>query len=233
MTGSSLADDAPKMKLVLLGDSDIAYWPKNEYPHSPSQLGNRDSAVPIQNFGRSGATLADVTTMWRQDVGPSLLSQHKKNGSEDNDDQFFFVLCAGENDVGTGISLDSTIASMEELLRSIFTSGLSIRYVIFLGPKYEPWQKDDQSSKKKYSKMSRSMARVCKRQDWSDRIFYLDSLTLFCGESASIPGAALMGKAQADPKYFASDQLHLSPEGYRIWKEEIDKLLANIREEVY
>lgn len=165
--------------------------------------------------------------MWRQEVLPELRSQIKGKQIQE---ELLFVLCAGENDVDMGISLDSTIRAMEDMLASIVEdSGLPVKHVLILGPKFEPWQQDDPASKKKYSKLSRSMDRACQRRSSHGShhpISFLDSLTLFCGDSASKPGAALMGKAQADPTYFASDQLHLSPEGYEIWKDEIEKLWA-------
>ena len=51
---------------------------------------------------------------------------------------------------------------------------------------------------------------------------------MFCGESANIPGATLGGKAKAEPVYFSSDQLHLSEEGYRIWKRVVEERLSEL-----
>jgi lysophospholipase L1-like esterase len=128
-----------------------------------------------------------------------------------------------------------------------------------LGPKFEPWLDQDPSYKKKYAAMARAFRRGLEEYDTTtsfcngnsakrndkhsdtgdrggsnfdthDRILFIDCLTMFCGETANLPGARLGGRARADPRFFASDQLHLSREGYEIWKEAvetgIERLLA-------
>lgn len=57
-------------------------------------------------------------------------------------------------------------------------------------------------------------------------IFYLDSLTLFCGESEEFSVAG--GSAMADERYFKEDGLHLSDEGYKIWKEEVENIISKL-----
>jgi lysophospholipase L1-like esterase len=51
---------------------------------------------------------------------------------------------------------------------------------------------------------------------------------MFCGESGNVPGAALGGKAKAEPHYFDSDRLHLSYEGYQVWKGVVENHLSKI-----
>jgi lysophospholipase L1-like esterase len=144
------------------------------------------------------------------------------------------VACAGENDLGNGVALDTSVSALETFLGVVFDDAIgedsekknrmNHHYVIFLGPKFEPWLEDDPSYKKKYSKMSRSFDRCFQRHSNADNIHYIDCLTMFCtGETANIPGAILGGKAKADYKYFASDRLHLSSHGYKLWKEVVER----------
>jgi hypothetical protein len=65
------------------------------------------------------------------------------------------------------------------------------------------------------------MERACNKYETRDpnhTITYLDCLTMFCGESGQFPGAVLGGKAIPEKMLFDYDQLHLSREGYQIWK---------------
>lgn len=196
-------------RLVLIGDSDIAYWPKSLYPTY------RGQTLPSIVSGHSGAILSEIV--------PAMELVLKENKSYD----LFIIVCAGENDIGEGISLDETLHSLERLVNLIVpqtTSSNNKRnhQLLFLGPKFEPWLEDDAASKKKYAKMSRVFKRFFERHLHSEMLHYIDCLTMFCGSSATIPGAVLGGKAKAEYRYFASDRLHLSDHGYRIWKEAIE-----------
>ena len=51
---------------------------------------------------------------------------------------------------------------------------------------------------------------------------------MFCGETATLPGAVMGGRAQADPKFFRNDGLHLNEEGYRIWKQIVEQELEKV-----
>lgn len=57
-------------------------------------------------------------------------------------------------------------------------------------------------------------------------IFYLDSLTMFCGESKNL--SVVGGCAIADSKYFDEDELHLSDKGYEKWKKEVEDIIAKL-----
>lgn len=46
---------------------------------------------------------------------------------------------------------------------------------------------------------------------------------MFCGDSANQPGALMGGQAIPEARYFDNDQLHLSDEGYKIWKEILEQ----------
>lgn len=198
------------LRLVLLGDSDIAYWPEDLHPTFPMSI----KQPPISS-GHSGATLRDLTPPLDR-----ILDDHGK-------EELLFVICAGENDIGEGLSLDHSVSALEKLLETILESSPKHK-MMFLGPKFEPWQESDISAKKKYSKMSRSFQRCLSRQDNADFLHYIDCLTLFCGESSTIPGAVLGGRASAEYKYFRSDLLHLSVHGYRIWKEVVEQKIKDI-----
>ena len=204
-----------KRKLALVGDSDIAFWPPELRPiivgDSPT-----DTIVSAQGGLTLGECLPFLQKVLREDGG----NQRQ---------EIIIVACAGENDVGNGISLDNSVRSLESFLDMAFQDNgdgsSSLRRLVFLGPKFEPWLEDDPSYKKQYSKMSRSFQRCCQKHANADNIHYIDCLTMFCGDTATIPGAVLGGKACADGQYFASDKLHLSRHGYRIWKDVVEKAI--------
>jgi lysophospholipase L1-like esterase len=220
------------VKLLLIGDSDIAYWPRHLLPCSHAM----NPASDVILLGHSGATLEDVVTMLQREMD-NIQTSISKVGEGGAIEKLVVVACAGENDIGNGLLLDSSVSALNACLDQIFqieSTAASceqkncILSVIFLGPKFEPWLNSDASSKKKYSKLSRSFSRCCNRHFHSDRIHYVDCLTAFCGDSANVPGAVLGGKAIAQTKYFAPDQLHLNDDGYTIWKGVIETLLQTL-----
>ena len=196
--------------LVLVGDSDIAKWPAELLPQWS------ESALPPTVSGHCGATL--------QEIIPHV--ETALNYIEAVVDTIILVVCAGENDIGNGLSRDDTLTALDELLQAFFGNTKSTcthRRLIFLGPKLEPWLDNDASSRKQYVKLSRAFQRACSKHARAD---FVDCLTMFCGESANVPGATLGGKAKAEPMYFSSDQLHLNEEGYRIWKQVVEERLS-------
>ena len=199
-------------RLCLVGDSDIAYWPPELFPSLTPSM-DTTSARPITS-GHSGATLAEIL--------PHMQNILETHGA---DHELIIVACAGENDIGEGISIDNSVRSLESLFDIVLGSSTEkpSHRIFFLGPKFEPWLEDDPSFKKKYSKMSRSFERACKSHSNSENICFIDCLTMFCGETAQVPGAVLAGRAKADYKYFASDLLHLSNQGYEIWKQVVEE----------
>lgn len=139
------------------------------------------------------------------------------------------VACAGENDIGNGLSLDDTLLAFQELIRVFFRDNDDRRRrLLFLGPKLEPWLDNDPASRKQYVKLSRALQRACFKHKRVEEIIYVDCLTMFCGESGNGPGATLGGQAKAEPNYFDSDQLHLSYEGYQVWKGVVENHLSKI-----
>lgn len=256
-------------RLVVVGDSDIAYWPKNLLP-SPKDYAGRDEIgigtewdQPLVS-GHSGATLAEVLPHLRKVLAESTTSSSRTNeicGSVGGntkksrtqpENTLVVVACAGENDIGEGISLGKSVESLKELADAVFLENhhWESRFLVFLGPKLEPWLEHDPSYKKKYDAMARAFKRCLEEYETtaaanssndeedsvtksrsgrgdnktktcskSDRIHFIDCLTMFCGETANVPGARLGGRARADPRFFASDQLHLSKDGYGVWKD--------------
>lgn len=200
--------------LLFVGDSDIARWPTDLMP----QLRN---AAPPTVIGQSAATLHEIVPH----VEPAL-----ERFDDTVLETIVLVACAGENDIGCGLSLDDTLSAFDELLGVFFGDGDGItnRRLIFLGPKLEPWLDDDPSSRKQYVKLSRAFKRVCSEHERTDEIRFVDCLTMFCGESANVPGATFGGKAKAEPIYFVNDQLHLSEEGYRIWQQVVESYLSDM-----
>jgi lysophospholipase L1-like esterase len=183
------------MKLLILGDSDISRWPQSLLPDW--------SQGEVEVQGYSGATLQEVVDKFRPP------------GSDTATELLTVVFCAGENDVGNGLEVEDSLAAMDKLL-NVMTD---VHKLIFLGPKFEPWLNEDMSSRKHYVKLSKGIRRRCENRKATT---FVDCLTMFCGESAFKPGAVLVGRAKAYPKYFATDQLHLSEEGYRIWKQVVE-----------
>ena len=197
--------------LLLVGDSDIARWPSDLFPQSNSLQQTRTSA-------HSGATLREIVP-------------HMEEALKDiqQADIIVLVACAGENDIGNGIFLDDTLLAFQELIRVFFRDNNEIqRRLFFLGPKLEPWLDNDPSSRKQYVKLSRAFQRACIKHTRFEEIVYIDCLTMFCGESGNVPGATLGGQAKADPSYFDSDQLHLSYEGYQVWKGVVENHISKI-----
>jgi lysophospholipase L1-like esterase len=183
------------MKLLILGDSDISRWPQSLLPDWSQ------GEVVVQGY--SGATLQEVVDKFRPP------------GADAAEELLTVVFCAGENDVGNGLEVEDSLAAMDNLLSTM----AGVHQLIFLGPKFEPWLNEDMSSRKHYVKLSKGLRRRCENRKATT---FVECLTMFCGESANEPGAVLAGRAQADPKYFATDQLHLSDEGYGIWKQLVE-----------
>jgi lysophospholipase L1-like esterase len=194
------------MHVALVGDSDIDHWPD---AFRPSIKG---ATVSIKGF--SGATLGPIV----KHAEASLL---ENNGAG----ILFLVVCAGENDIGEGISLAKSQRAFERLLDTTFNQTVRL---IFLGPKFEPWHQDDPDARKQYVRMSKALALCCMDHPMSQFITFIDCLTMFCGESGQQPGAVIGGRAVAEQRYFQSDQLHLSNDGYRIWKEVVEHCILQV-----
>eukprot|EP00557_Chaetoceros_sp_GSL56_P001686 CAMPEP_0176504116 /NCGR_PEP_ID=MMETSP0200_2-20121128/15749_1 /TAXON_ID=947934 /ORGANISM="Chaetoceros sp., Strain GSL56" /LENGTH=204 /DNA_ID=CAMNT_0017903501 /DNA_START=183 /DNA_END=794 /DNA_ORIENTATION=- len=156
-----------------------------------------------------------------------------------------FIACAGENDLSTcsnttSSMLDRIMEHFESAVQSIFSIKSSKQqiknpHLIFIGPKVEPWmEQDDLDARMSYFQLSERLrsciaklsssscpiATKCK----SNSIFYLDSLTLFCGETSN--KSVVGGQAIAQRIYFHEDELHLSQNGYEIWKNQVDDILS-------
>jgi len=199
------------LHFALVGDSDIDRWPKALLP----SVIRATTTV----LGHSGATLRQVLPHVRGSLERSVAPTNF----------VILVVCAGENDIGNGMTLVETETYFQELLKIIFdrTDSTNV-HLIFLGPKFEPWLNKDKDARKQYIQMSLTFQRCCRNNKYSSQISYIDCLAMFCGESANQPGAVLGGKAVADPSLFDADQLHLSEKGYRIWKRILEDCTANI-----
>jgi len=258
-------------RLILVGDSDIAFWPKDLLPSptndSAKGANNTDWGQPVVS-GHSGATLAGVLPHLRRTLaiesridytnGVGGRNTTRNPMSTQDTTSVIVVACAGENDIGEGLSLRKSTEALREFADAIFLEHPDNDnvHLIFLGPKFEPWLEDDPSYKKKYTAMTMAFRRCLEdeydvttranhehsikaRSEHSvarknnvgnpnehtnnpSRIHFIDSLTMFCGDTANVPGARLGGRAKADPQYFATDGLHLSNKGYKIWKEVVE-----------
>jgi lysophospholipase L1-like esterase len=197
------------LHVALVGDSDIAHWPDTFLPSI------EEATISIKGY--NGATLDQIV----KHAEASVL----ENGAG----LLFLVACAGENDIGEGISLAKSERAFERLLEITFNRPAPENIqLIFLGPKFEPWLQDDPDARKKYIRMSLAFARCCTDHLMSQSISFIDCLTMFCGESGQQPGAVLGGKAVAEQRYFQSDQLHLGNDGYQIWKEVVEDCIQQV-----
>jgi len=245
-------------RLVVVGDSDIAKWPEDLIPAGEGGIGTETEWDQPIVSGHSGATLAEVLPHLRRVLAESRTKGMGESGGKTttststlDTDTVVVVACAGENDIGEGLSLGKSVEALREFANAVFLehhSGSNL-FLLFLGPKFEPWLEHDPSYKKKYEAMARAFRRCleeyeattsfCKDDSTNTskcrsattnsggnsnggRIHFIDCLTMFCGETANVPGARLGGRARADPRFFASDQLHLGNEGYAIWKEVVE-----------
>lgn len=295
----------PIHQLVLVGDSDIAFWPEDLLPLVAPDL-QAHMEEPLVS-GHPGASLGDVLPKLKKtlkqakqdswvaqafkleklkrakldveekleglkeaddfhyelvfNVPPLMAKKHQLSTIESNlkskkekkqlvsppNDPFcmtlFVVFCAGENDIGEGLSLDKSVHSLWQLLDVVFDdkyrfkserTGRTKVVLIFLGPKFEPWLDDDPSSKQDYVNMSRAFERRIKEHqkeldnsESEDKVHFVDCLTMFCGESAKVPGARIGGRARAEVEYFAADRLHLSRSGYQVWKEKVEAIMRD------
>lgn len=236
------------LKIVLVGDSDIARWPEHLLPFSDTSGGDAGGiGAPASNHsqnvthsvsGHSGATLTDIIEPFQAELERIYQSETilRKHNSEENPSRsissIILIVCAGENDIGRGIPLSDSVGSFEALLQTTFqnnyqatSDGVRV-HLIFLGPKLEPWLAEDRDSRKAYIRMSRCLERIC--QSSNKPITYVDCLTMFCGESANLPGALYGERAVPMAHYFDADQLHLSNDGYELWKNTVENVIRSI-----
>jgi lysophospholipase L1-like esterase len=200
---------------ALIGDSDIQRWPQQLFPE-PATVREGSPSSYIHS-GHNGATLEQIRPHVQEVVLTALASSARVNL------RLVLIVCAGENDIGQGESLASTEVSFRRLLDIVFdpVTTTMTTTLIFLGPKIEPWMvEDDADSRKQFIRMSKHLSRLCNEHSCSSRIKFINCLTIFCDETCEHPSIA-----NASPRYFASDQLHLSADGYKIWKRTIEEML--------
>lgn len=214
---SAISGSCDALSISYIGDSDIARWPSN--------ILHKGGNTPRMS-GHSGATLVEILPFVEQalQAATSFFIKNPYNSL------VFVVVCAGENDIGNGLPLDETLASFEKLLNMLHTP---YQHLIFLGPKIEPWLSHDPMSQKKYVKMSKAFGRAAEKHPKKDQIWFIDCLTMFCGESGTRAGAILGRLARAEPQYFADDQLHLNDLGYERWTQVVEEKIELIMAEQY
>jgi lysophospholipase L1-like esterase len=213
----------PIPSVILIGDSDIFRWPNDLYPTGTTT-----------NLGRNGATLADTRRLLLLQQ-PSFQSLQREPhiavaaSSSSSDTQrttttTIFVICVGENDLGCGISLESSAQEMESLLHDVSLwrdNEHRSPVVIFLGPKLEPWLTNDKAARKLYGQLSQMQERSCAKHA---TVHFVDCLTLFCTNDSR----NYTGRARPDGRFFAADELHLSREGYMVWQQLVNRTIDDI-----
>lgn len=181
----------------------------------------------IENYGKGGAELADISSQiekWKTQLN---------GGNTSNTANYLFICCAGENDIGCGRSLDQILETFRAVIDDFFPQDKvdqrQSSRMVFLGPKFEPWLTNDNSSRKQYTKLNNGFQRAIRKHHASKRVRYIDCLTLFCTkERANLPGAVHGGKAMPNNEYFHPDCLHLNDAGYRIWKQTVEEEIAEV-----
>jgi len=219
--------------VALVGDSDISRWPSDLYPSGGT---NDDVCLHAQ----SGVTLEQSLPLLNK-----LLLDEQEKEEQDEPHKLVVVFCAGENDISHNIQLDDTLRHFKTLLDTLFPeedndnnnqniNNKSSRHLIVLGPKFEPWLENDHDTRMLYFKMTTMMDHWCikftesREKQWdkvnaAHTIMFVNCLTMFCGQSATEPGAVLADKAFPQVNLFDKDQLHLSREGYQIWKQVVEE----------
>eukprot|EP00563_Minutocellus_polymorphus_P018713 CAMPEP_0197726214 /NCGR_PEP_ID=MMETSP1434-20131217/14112_1 /TAXON_ID=265543 /ORGANISM="Minutocellus polymorphus, Strain CCMP3303" /LENGTH=220 /DNA_ID=CAMNT_0043312067 /DNA_START=94 /DNA_END=753 /DNA_ORIENTATION=- len=213
----------PPCHIALVGDSDVSRWPPELFPSPPS------SAWSVVRNGLPGACLEEITGLVAKIVADIAMESNDKGQNERKKNPLMMlVMCAGENDIGQGYSIDKIIRSFERVLDECFAFDMTMsKLILFLGPKLEPWLSTDHSSRKQYIKLSKAFQRAIERHKRKGDIFYIDCSLMFCGDSANVPGA-ITARAKAEERYFLNDGLHLSNEGYTIWKKVIEAEVGKI-----
>ncbi|KAL7435200.1 hypothetical protein ACHAXM_004502 [Skeletonema potamos] len=214
-------------RIVFLGDSDISRWPPSLYP-TIKEVAGKDCDIRCINIAQGGAVISDMQTQLKA----------FRDGDEEEESNTLFVACAGENDLSSGQPFDEVQKAFTFFLEELFRPNSSRKQMhqqnqnlIFFGPKFEPWLTEDYASRKQYTKLSNVLQRIIRKnqEPYSQNIVYVDCLTIFCtSESKDVPGAVYGGRALPDPTYFDSDELHLSDEGYKLWREIIKEKIQGM-----
>ena len=130
-------------------------------------------------------------------------------------------------------SVSCTSSHSNPQLLSRDDCNLTLRRMIFFGPKYEPWLTHDAASRKLYTQLNSGLRRVVNTHPACKCITFIECLRMFCTIPTSDCGGTVSsgsrdGGAEPDDKYFHSDGLHLNDVGYGVWKriveEEISKM---------
>ena len=212
-------------RIVFLGDSDISRWPSSLYP-SILKGTDEDYDTRCVNISKGGAVISDMQ---------SQLKTLRDCDEEVDKANTLFVACAGENDVSSGQSIDmiqkAFTSFLEELFGSEQITHQQSKHLIFFGPKFEPWLTEDYASRKQYTKLSNALQRTIRKiqESYKENIVYVDCLTMFCtAETKDVPGAVHGGRAMPNRSYFDSDELHLSDEGYEVWRDILKEKVEGI-----
>lgn len=236
--------------LAFIGDSDIARWPEHLLPSlSLPNLSHHELTVTIFQNAVGGSTMKNLPTQIRG-------IQESISADENNFDATIYIACCGENDVSNKIPIHLIMESFQKAVKAIFHPKESSTpdchsqpHLIFLGPKVEPWMGSDEiEARKGYFQLSEQLnaeiTKLCatvadEHKDHAHSlehtdcvedghsIIFLNCLTMFCEEATKVL-SVVGGGAIADKKFFNEDTLHLSDEGYMLWKEEVEIILAKL-----
>jgi lysophospholipase L1-like esterase len=118
------------------------------------------------------------------------------------------VLYAGDNDIDAGATSEQVAVQFEQFVRAVRARAPGVR-IVFIGikPSLQRWDVIERI------RLANALIRAYATRD--DGVAYVD-----------VDQAMLGWDEQPRPELFASDGLHLAPEGYRLWTTLLAPLLA-------
>lgn len=106
-------------RILLVGDSDIAFWPQDLLPNvDGGKSSSKDSPPIVTVMGYSGATLSEVAIQLQEFLADLAVSMRDKS------ETIVVVACAGENDIGNDIPLDTSLTSLKVFLDILYGTEL-------------------------------------------------------------------------------------------------------------
>ncbi|CAD7941150.1 unnamed protein product [Amoebophrya sp. A120] len=173
---------AQRPVVCFFGDSDISHW-RNQMPTD----GGASAKRTLVNVGVGGAEMLHVAyyaercfEKYRPDV---------------------VLLCAGENDIGSGTSSASTFSYFQKAYSCFRAKSGSSLPIIYMGTKPEPATESLRSEYLSYDGL------IKERTNADAAFHFVDSWDL------------------QDYKFYDKDELHLSPEGYEVWNRRVLAIL--------
>jgi len=144
----------------------------------PAQI---QSAQDQLNFGRriEGEGPSSSKTLSPSSSSHTKIQTNKKTKVLESDPTVVFLVCAGENDISSGVAMEHVITSLEQTVYQVygrtnddspvaskpnnFDAASRACRLVLLGPKLEPWLSGDMASRKRYATLNRRFRTSCRR----------------------------------------------------------------------